>query len=140
MVGFRETMTGGYGLGDDHVGAPMSFTLSARAATLGALVRRRSLDLSGELDAVGFADHRPLRGELSFPRPGIIRYDFGFPNNEGVACRFFGEKKVRLLDLLRTMTELDGDIRDASGRRLGRARVRFDVRNDLGRFLRSFAL
>ncbi|MCC6521836.1 MAG: hypothetical protein IT373_04180 [Polyangiaceae bacterium] len=140
MVGFRETMTGGYGLGDDDVGAPLSFTVSAHAPTLGALVRRRSLELAGELHAAGFADHRPLRGELSFPRPGIIRYDFGFPNNDGVACRFFGEKRVRLLHLLRTMTELDGDLRDASGRRLGRARVRFDIRNDLGRFLRSFSL
>jgi hypothetical protein len=42
--------------------------------------------------------------------------------------------------LVESMTVLPGAILDASGKAAGEALLRFDLRSDLGRFLRSFRL
>jgi hypothetical protein len=103
------------------------------------------MEIEGEVDAEGFADHRHLRGTLGMDllRTGTLPYAFRFQANDGAAYVFEGKKTVRaglfaLAELAEAMTVLPGSIRDAAGVEVGRALLRFDIRSDLIKFLGSF--
>ena len=138
---FRETMSGSYHLASapDHERA-MSFTIAARAYDIGRYLRDRTVQIEGEVDLEGFADHRPMRGTMLLdPLLGKrVRYVFDFEANDGRKCTFDGEKNVELLRFMETITTLPGEIRDAAGRTIGSAKLRFDARSDLPKFLRSW--
>lgn len=145
MIGleFRETMAGSYHLAsapDEE--RPMSFTIRARSSGLAGFIRRPVAEIEGEVDAEGLADHRYLRGrlEMDLLRTGMLVYDFRFTDNAGQGCAFEGRKTVRLDDLLETMTVLPGRIVREGGEEIGEALLRFDLRSDLLRFLKSFRL
>lgn len=144
MIGleFRETMAGSYHLAsapDEE--RPMSFTIRARSAGLAGFIRRPVAEIEGEVDAEGLADHRYLKGrlEMDLLRTGMLVYDFRFTDNAGQGCAFEGRKTVRLDDLLETMTVLPGRI-VRGDEEIGEALLRFDLRSDLLRFLKSFRL
>jgi len=143
MLGFefRETMSGSYHLDDtpDHERA-MSFTVRARVLSALRFARDRMAEIEGEVDVEGFADHRALRGTLEIdPLLGKkLRYAFDFRDNDDAPHRFVGQKDVEFLRLLDTMTTLPGEIFDRDGKRVGEARLRFDARSDLVKFVRSF--
>jgi hypothetical protein len=138
---FRETMSGSYHLVD----APdrelaISFTIRAVVHDLLQFVRDRKAEIVGEVDVEGFADHRPMRGTLTIdPLLGKeLVYDFEFPANDDRRCRFSGKKSVDFLRLLETMTTLPGQLLGPKGEVVGEARLRFDARSDMAKWLRSF--
>lgn len=140
-IEFRETMSGGYHLlGEAQAKRPFSFTIRARSSGLPRFLREPFAYIEGEVDAEGFADHRPLRGTLGldFLRTGRIPYAFSFESNEGKPHRFEGHKTIALASLASSMTVLPGRILDMDGVEVGRARVLFDLRRDLTKFLKSF--
>ena len=138
---FRETMSGSYHL-DDAPGREraMSFTIRARVFSLVRFLRDRLANIEGEVDLEGFADHRAMRGTLEIdPLLGKkLVYTFGFESDDGRQCRFVGRKTVEFQRLLDTMTTLPGHIVDDTGKTLGSARLRFDARSHLGKWLKSF--
>ena len=105
----------------------------------GRLRRKRDKQLD-ELETYGV--HRYLEGRLGLDlvRTRELVYDFRFTDNDGRRCAFAGKKTVRLDDLVETMTVLPGKILGEGGEELGEALLRFDLRSDLLRFLRSFRL
>lgn len=139
---FYETMVGGFHLLGEPRERPMSFTIRARSSTWTSFLRRPQVEIEGEVDAEGFADHRYLRGTLGLDplRTGTLPYAFHFAANDGAPHRFTGEKTIRAGSLVQSMTVLPGAILDAGGEGVGEALLRFDLRSDLGRFLRSFRL
>jgi hypothetical protein len=144
---FRETMAGSYHLlSSPHDELPLSFTIRARSRRLSAFVRRPVVDIEGEVDAQGLADHRMLRGTLGMDllRTGRLSYAFRFTSNEGAELAFEGEKIVRLGDFVASMTVLPGSILETRSegepRTIARALLRFDLRQRLLPFLRSWQL
>lgn len=140
---FRETMAGSFRTVEEpDVERPISFTISARAGSFRRFLRSMEVEIEGEVDAEGLADHRHLRGTLGLDvvRTGKLPYAFDFEGNDGEAYRFVGEKDVDVRDLSTTMTTLPGEIRDASGGVVANALLRFDMRNDLVKFIRSWRL
>lgn len=137
---FRETMTGSYRLAADSIDRPMSFTVRARSPRWLAFVRRPEVEIEGEVDAEGFADHRHLRGTLGMDplRTRTLPYAFSFTANDGRPYRFVGTKSISLAHLTESMTVLPGAILDEHGAEVGRALLRFDLSRDLVTFLRSF--
>jgi hypothetical protein len=138
---FRETMAGSFHLlshPDDE--RPMSFTIRARSRPLLSFLRRPVVEIEGEVDAEGFADHRHLRGSLGLDvlRTKTMPYAFRFTANDGAIYSFIGKKTITPRELALSMTVLPGSIVDEEGREVGRALLRFDLRSDLGRFLKSF--
>lgn len=137
---FRETMSGTYHTlerpGDE---LPMSITVRAEVTSLRKFLLDPTAEITGEVDAQGLADHRALRGTLEI-NPVLRRrlvYDFRFNDNDGAECRFHGEKELEALRLVSTMTTLPGTLfRD--DREVGRALLRFHLREDLAKLLRSF--
>jgi hypothetical protein len=139
---FHETMIGSFRLAGEGRDRPMTFTLRVRSPRWASFLRRREAEIEGEVDAEGFADHRHLRGTLGLD-PLVTRtlpYAFRFTGNDGMAYTFAGHKTLRVGRLVESMTVLPGAIYDAAGEAVGSALLRFDLRSDLGRFLRSFRL
>lgn len=142
---FRETMAGSFHLttdpGDER---PMSFTVKARAVETGlwAFLKNPEMAIEGEVDAEGFADHRRLQGTLNLDilRTKKMLYAFRFTANDGAIYVFEGKKTIVVSELVESMTVLPGAIKDTYGVEVGRALLRFDLRSDLLKFLRTFRL
>lgn len=137
---FHETMSGTYHTLERPADElPMSITVRAEVHGLRRFLLDPTAELTGEIDAQGLADHRALRGTLEI-NPVLRRrlvYDFRFEDNDGVEHRFHGEKEIEALRLVSTMTTLPGTIfRD--DKEIGRAVLRFHLREDLVKLLRSF--
>jgi hypothetical protein len=138
---FHETMSGSYHL----LGAPLveraiSFTLDARVEGLRQFLRDKLAKIEGEVIVEGFADRRPLEGTLALKLLGERRlaYSFNFRANDGNEYRLHGQKDVTMIALVDTMTTLPASLYDMTGKEIGRAVLRFDVRSDLVAFLRSW--
>jgi hypothetical protein len=118
---------------------PMAFTIRAHAGKILRHLFDHKADLEGRLQTAGFAEDVPISGELIInPVLGRkIRYQFAFTADDGKRYRFAGQKDVQFLDVVRTMTELPGEILDEHGGVVGRAELKFDT-NDLPSFLASF--
>jgi hypothetical protein len=142
MAGFEfyETMAGSFRLLGDAQDRSMSFTIRARSFTWASFLRRPEVDIEGEVDAEGFADHRHLRGTLGMDplRTRTLPYAFRFAANDGAHYAFAGTKMIRPGRFVESMTVLPGAILHEGGEAAGEALLRFDVRSDLVRFLRSF--
>jgi hypothetical protein len=139
---FHETMSGSFRLHGEQRDRPMSFTVRARSPRWRSFLRRREVEIEGEIDAEGFADHRYLRGTLGMDAlvTRTLPYAFRFTANDGGDYSFTGEKTIHVANMVESMTVLPGAILDAEGREIGGALLRFDLRADLARFLRSFKL
>lgn len=138
---FCETMAGSFHLvSAPSEERPMSFTVRARSRGLLDFLRRPEVDIEGEIDAEGFADHRYLSGRLGLDiaRTGTLPYAFEFTANDGRRYAFAGRKTLRAGDLVQSMTVLPGILVGDGGAVIGEALLRFDLRSDLLRFLRSF--
>ncbi len=142
MAGFEfyETMAGSFRVLGESRDRALSFTIRARSFTWASFLRQPEVAIEGEVDAEGFADHRHLRGTLGMDplRTRILPYAFRFAGNDGAPYAFAGKKTLRAGRLMESMTVLPGAILDAGGKSVAEALLRFDIRSDLARFLRSF--
>jgi hypothetical protein len=138
---FRESMSGSYRLdaSPDRERA-ISFTVGGRVDHLLKFARDRIAHIQGAIDMEGFAAHRAARGTMLMdPILGrTVGYELTFVDDDGHTRRLSGRKSVEFLRFMKTMTTLPAEILDENGKRIGEATLRFDVRSDLVRFLRSF--
>jgi hypothetical protein len=139
---FHETLSGSFRLRGDDRDRPLSFTLRARSSRFGKLLRRREVEIEGAIDAEGFAAHRRLRGTLGLDAPAkrTLLYAFCFTANDGQAYRFEGKRTLVPARMVESITVLPGEFVDAAGAVVAEALLRFDLRSDLVRFVRSFRL
>ena len=137
---FDETMSGSYA----RVDAPersraMSFTVRAQTDSVGASLKSKRVLLRGTMRAEGLADDVPTEGTLQLSTASRrLFYELEFPGNDGRPYRLEGEKRLRLPNLLRSMTVLQGDILNSAGGVVATAELTFDVRADLLPFLASW--
>jgi hypothetical protein len=139
---FHETMAGSFHLLGAPRPLPLSITLRARSRRWSSFLRRREVEIEGEVDAEGFADHRYLRGTLGLDAviTRTLPYAFRFTGNDGAAYSFVGKKTLHLARMIESMTVLPGAILDAGGAPVGEVLLRFDLLRDFSRFLGSFQL
>jgi hypothetical protein len=137
---FQETMSGSLRVFREAADAPMSFAIRGRSRHLVAFLRHPTIELEGEVNAEGFADHRPLRGTIDLGPlwKRRIPYTFAFTGNDCARYTFSGQKTLSPGALLDSFSILSGELRDAGGALVGRALLRFDVRSDALRYLKSF--
>ncbi len=143
MIGFsfRETMRGRFFLlSDPLVERKLSFSLVAQADQLRRFLVDKTCHISGHVTAEGLATERPLVGTLKLLLLNERRlpYRFSFTGDDGKPYAFVGQKEFSPLAPIQTMTELPAYLYDGADAEIARAKVHFDVANDLGRFVRSF--
>lgn len=141
LYGFTETMRGTWTPLDGSGRRTMWFEAEADATSALAYARRGRLEMVGKLHAEGLAEEVPTRGILEVqPFSRRIGYELDFKGDDGERYRFVGQKDLSLLRLAKSMTTLQGEVLAADGRRLGTARLHFDLRRDLLPFLATFRL
>jgi hypothetical protein len=145
MIGltFRETMSGGYHLSAaPDVDRPMHFTVRASIPSLRSMLSAPLFSIEGQVFAQGLAEHRVLHGTLKMDPLGekVIAYAFDFEGDDGKSYSFRGQKTLSEGNPLVALTVLPGGLYDAVGAEVGRALLRFDLRSDIVKFLRSFRL
>jgi hypothetical protein len=140
---FRETMSGSYHLLDKPTeDRAIAFTISAHVDSLRRFARDKMARIEGEVTLEGLADKRPLTGTLGLLLFAEQRlpYEFTFRGDDGKKYTFKGEKDVLLATLPDSITTLPASLFDDEGREIGRAVVRFDLRGDLVKFVKSFRI
>jgi hypothetical protein len=136
---FKETMAGTWRREGAAGGGKMHFTITVTAPSLRQHARDSMAELQGRVHVEGFAQDAAILGVVTISplRGKLIRYEFDFTGDDGKAYHFRGQKDVSLLDLVRTMTFLPGEIVDETRKVVGRAELEFDKRA-LPKFLASF--
>lgn len=126
---FDETMAG-------TVSSPegpkaFSFRIRASSNARGVFGGVEQMALTGTASLEGVVDGAPiLEGsslEIGIPFHNYLRYQVAFEGPDGARYRFVGQKTVRLLRVVRTMTTLHGQLfRD--GMEVGAGTLRFDLK------------
>lgn len=140
---FAETMRGSFHLLSDPArDRAIAFTAVASAKSLRGFARDPVVQIEGDIDAEGIAKGRPLRGSLGLKLLSERRlpYRLTFAGEDGAEYELRGQKDWSALSPIESMTTLPASLYDARGAELARATLRFDLRSDLFRFLRSFRL
>jgi hypothetical protein len=139
---FRETMSGNYYLLDKPTeDRGISIAIEAHVESMRRFVRDKTARIEGEISLEGIADRRPLNGTLGLMlSERRLPYEFSFRGDGGERYEFRGERDVRLATLPDSFTTLPASIFDEQGNERARAVVRFDLRGDLVKVLKSFRL
>jgi len=140
---FREAMSGSYWLLD----APTEERAIALAMEAYAPdIRRFALDktcrLRGTLDAERLAAGCALEGSVVFKLldEGRVPYRMAFTGDDGKRYELSGQKEWSGLAPLESITLLPATLYDQTGAELGRATLRFDLRSDWARWMKSFRI
>jgi hypothetical protein len=118
---------------------PIQFDCVATADEFQQYTKDGRMQLRGTLRAENIASEVPCEGELLIllPRQKQLKYAIQFRGDDQQTYTLSGEKRVRYLDLLYTMTHLNIEILDAEGRPVGFGEMTFDLR-DLPAMVKSF--
>jgi hypothetical protein len=138
---FKEEMSGTWTPPDGGAERSIRFSLRASADDLARYLRDHTVTLRGTLEAEGLAGHAPAEGTMMIAplTQGVIRYELAFTGDDGHPYRLQGQKNVKLTDFANTMTTLPASIlKVEAGAEVGRAVLRFNLRDDLLSFLRSW--
>lgn len=135
---FDETMAGTVATAQ----GPRAFSFHVRAFSdaSGVFGGAERMALTGSATLEGVAEAAPLLDgsslEIGIPYHDYLRYQVAFEGRDGARYRFVGQKTVRLLRIVRTMTTLHGQLfRD--GVEIGSGTLRFDLKT-LPRFLSTW--
>jgi hypothetical protein len=138
---FKETMSGTYWRLDTPAEErALSFTITARAKDIRRFAKDRLWNITGTVDAEGLVTRGELDGTLGFRLLDQRRlpYRFTFLGDDGKGYELSGQKEWSGLAPVESMTLLPASVYDADGEEVARATLRFDVRSDLGRWMKSF--
>jgi hypothetical protein len=140
---FRETMSGSYFMLDAPTDErAIAFTIEARARDVARFARDKTWDVRGTIDAEKLASGAEVDGTLAFKLIDDRRlpYRLSFRGDDGKRYELSGQKEWTGLQPVGSMTVLPASVYDDSGEEIARATLRFDLRSDWGRWLRSFRI
>jgi hypothetical protein len=140
---WRESLSGTYwSLEAQADERAIAVRITAHARDIPTLLAKKEWRIEGTIDLDGFADARPLEGTLGFKLLDERRlpYRFWFTANDRKRYELRGQKDWSPVSPIESMTVLPASLYDEAGREIGRATLRFDLRNDLGAMLKSLRL
>jgi hypothetical protein len=139
-VSFRETLRGSYW----RLDAPteeraLDVVIDARTPSLAELRRDRVFLLCGHVTAEGLAVGAVAEGTLVFKLIHERRFPYRvrFRGDDGRRYELSGQKEWMPFAPIESVTTLPASLYDADGQEIGRATLRFDVRNEVIGLLRS---
>jgi hypothetical protein len=138
---FAETMSGTIEMdaepGKKH---PFKFEIRAHAESTRKHFADGRAQVNGVISAPPIAISADADGTIVIRPIGqrIIRYELSFLGDDGKRYEMVGQKDIRWRRAIETLTTLPAEILDEEHRRVATCLTRFDYRNDLWSFLRSF--
>jgi hypothetical protein len=145
MLGFsfRQNMSGSYWMldapADDRA---IAFKIDAASPDVRALVRDKTWRITGNIDAERLASGKPLEGTLAFRLldERRVAYRFTFQGDDGHRYELSGQEEWSGMSPVRSLTLLPASLYDERGEEIARATLRFDLRSDWAKWLKSFRL
>jgi hypothetical protein len=140
---FRQTMSGSFWLldapADDRA---IAFTIEAATADVRAFVHDKTWRIAGKIDAERLASGKPLEGTLAFRLLDERRvgYRFTFPGDDSRRYELIGQEEWSGMSPVHSLTLLPASLYDERGEEIARATLRFDLRSDWGKWMKSFRL
>jgi hypothetical protein len=136
-ISFREWLTGSYWT----LAAPTderALDVALEASPSGA-AHDLGWRLTGTVDAEHLATRQPLDGSVTLRLLDERRvpYRLAFTGDDGKRYELSGQKEWTALMPLDSLTLLSTGLYDEGGEEIGRATLRFDMRADWARWLRS---
>ena len=138
---FAETMSGTVEWdaepGKKH---PFKFEITAHADSTREHFSNGRMNLRGIVSAPPKATSSDAEGLIVIRPIGqrIIRYELSFLGDDGQRYEMVGQKDISWRRPIETFARLPAEILDEDHRRVATCLTRFDYRNDLWSFLRSF--
>jgi hypothetical protein len=120
---------------------PIEFEVRATVDRLRELLGNTVARLEGRIVVDGLTRGADATGTLgigAIVRERRLPYALSFRGDDGKSYRFDGAKEVDVADLTRAFTTLPAYLFDGEGNEVGRAVLRFDLRGDMAKFVRSF--
>ena len=140
---FSETLRGTYHLLANPLDE-QSIDFSIRVEGRGArrFIREKIAEIHGHVTLKGLAENRPLQGTLAFKLVDEQRlsYDFTFEGDDRRPYRLRGQKDWSIFSVADSLSILPATVYDGDGVEIGRALLRFDLRGDTKKLLKSFRL
>jgi hypothetical protein len=142
--GFTERMVGEYtGRAPGFPGGAFRFEVEFECEDLGASLREAVGRAEGRLTMAGVAEAVTAEGTMTLSPfwKRRIGYELRFTAPDGRRLRFAGAKKINWLRPFSSWTTLPGTVTDEeSGEVVADVVARFDVRKELGAFLKSYRI
>jgi hypothetical protein len=143
LFSFRQTMSGSYWRLDAPADeGAMTFTIEATSSDVRVFVRDKMFHITGTIDAERLASAQPLVGTLAFKLldERRVAYHFTFPGDDGRRYELSGQEEWRKISPSGSLTILPASVYDERGEEIARATLRFDLRSDWAKWVRSFRL
>jgi hypothetical protein len=140
---FRQTMSGSYWLLDAPADErAIGFALEAATEDLRAFARHKTWRVTGTIDAEHLASGKLLEGTIAFKLfdERRLAYRFTFPGDDGGRYELCGIEKWSRMSPVGSLTLLPASLYDVRGEEMARATLRFDLRSEWGKWIRSFRL
>jgi hypothetical protein len=139
-LSFEEWLSGSYWRLDAPTEeAALALDLRASTADVGELARTGTLRLEGTAVVEGITSGAEVEGFLAVDGRRVL-YRLTFRGDDGQTCELSGQKEWSGFAPVGSMTTLTGGLYDEGGEEFARVTLRFDVRADALRWLRSLRL
>lgn len=138
---FAETMSGTVEWdADPGKKHPFKFQIRAHAPSTREHLANGRANVHGTISAPPKAHDAEVEGTIVIRPLGekIIRYELSFVGDDGKRYEMVGQKDISWRRPVESLTTLPAEILDDQHRRVATCLTRFDYRNDLWTFLRSF--
>jgi hypothetical protein len=138
---FCQTMRGVYWLLEAPVEErTIALTMQATAADLRGFVRHKTWRITGTIDAQQMASGKSLEGTVVFRLldERRISYRFAFRGEDGRRYELAGQEEWNGFSPIASLTVLPASLYDDHDEEIARTILRFDLRSDWARWLRSF--
>jgi hypothetical protein len=140
---FKETMRGSFhrldAPAEDHA---IEIALTVETSDVRQFARDKTWTIRGTLDAEGIATRAAVDGtiEMRLFDERRLPYRCRFTGDDGAQYELRGQKELVPIAPFDSLTVLPASIYGANAKEMARAVLRFDARNELRSFLKSFRL
>ena len=137
---FREKMSGSITAKDNSFkDTEIRFSLLAKTKRFEGVFGDIDTEITGDITIGEFIEDAKLNGTLfiSLFKDRKIIYNFRFKDKEGNDYKFYGIKKLSLLNFIKSITQMDV-ILEKNGNLWALGEMKFDLKHDLIPFFRSF--
>jgi hypothetical protein len=142
-MSFREALSGSFWwLDTPTVECAIAVSFEAHARDLGEFLRDQTWSVAGTIDAERLATGRAIEGTvgLRLIKERRLPYRFTFRGDDGRRYELSGQKEWSGLAPVESLALLPASLYDDRGEEVARATMRFDVRADWWKCMRSFRL